>query len=183
MGLEMVVMESPVGELRIISSAAGVVAILWDEEFERDARVRFADEIVAVAEPGYVSAVALQQLREYFDGQRQEFDVDMDLRGTPFQVSAWRALASIPFGQMVSYKEQARRIGAPTAVRAIGAANGRNPLSIVLPCHRVVGSDGSLTGFAGGLEAKRALLEFELRVSMGDRTPMSPVRVTRQVRP
>jgi methylated-DNA-[protein]-cysteine S-methyltransferase len=87
--------------------------------------------------------------------------VSLDLVGTPFQLRAWRALADIPYGTTVSYAEQAGRIGHPTAVRAVGAANGRNPVAIVLPCHRIVGSDGSLTGFGGGLERKRHLLEHE----------------------
>ena len=175
MDLEAARVDSPVGALHVVSSDAGLVAVLWGEEFLRECRVRFVDQLRLVETPSRTGASAVEQLNEYFSGQRQEFSLPLDLRGTPFQVKAWRALASIPFGQLVSYKEQARRIGAPTAVRAVGAANGRNPVSIVLPCHRVVGSDGSLTGFAGGLPAKRALLEFELRVSMGDQTPMSTV--------
>ncbi len=104
---------------------------------------------------------AAAQLEEYFAGARTTFDLPLDLRGTPFQIAAWEALAAIPYGETRTYAEQAARIGRPDAVRAIGAANGRNPISIVLPCHRVVGSDGSLTGFAGGLEVKAALLAFE----------------------
>ena len=91
------------------------------------------------------------------------FDVPLDLHGTPFQLAAWRALAGIPYGETRTYGEQADAIGRPTAVRAIGAANGRNPVSIVLPCHRVIGSNGSLVGFGGGLEVKAALLELERR--------------------
>jgi len=100
-------------------------------------------------------------LGEYFAGERHSFDLPLDLRGTEFQQDAWQALADIPFGETVSYSEQAQQIGRPKAVRAIGAANGRNPLSIVLPCHRVVGANGALTGFADGVETKRFLLEFE----------------------
>ena len=173
MSLESLRMASPVGELRIVVSGAGVVAILWANE--RKLRVRFSEELEPVDRPSAVCAQAVEQLSQYFDGSRQEFTLPLDLRGTPFQITVWRALATIPYGQMASYKQQAQRIGSPTAVRAVGAANGCNPLSIVLPCHRVIGSDGSLTGFAGGLDAKRALLEFELRVSMGDQTPMAPV--------
>ena len=98
---------------------------------------------------------------EYFARVRTAFDLPLDLEGTPFQLEAWRALAEIPYGETRTYAEQASRIGRPAATRAVGAANGRNPLSLVLPCHRVVGSTGSLTGFAGGLEAKASLLAFE----------------------
>ncbi len=111
-----------------------------------------------------VLAEAARQLREYFAGDRTAFTIPLDLVGTPFQLDAWRHLAEIPYGETVSYAEQARRVGRPRAVRAIGAANGSNPVPIVLPCHRVIGSDGSLTGFGGGLHVKRALLEHEAGV-------------------
>ena len=104
---------------------------------------------------------AAWQLGEYFAGARMAFDLPLDLQGTPFQRQAWLALAESPYGETVSYAEQAVRLGRPSAVRAVGAANGRNPVPIVLPCHRVVGSDGSLTGFGGGLDVKRALLDHE----------------------
>ena len=102
-----------------------------------------------------------QQLREYFAGTRKAFDLPLDLHGTEFQRRAWLGLAAIPYGATRSYGEQARRLGVPRAARAVGAANGANPLPIVLPCHRLVGADGSLTGFGGGLEVKRWLLDFE----------------------
>lgn len=102
-----------------------------------------------------------QQLHEYFDGRRREFDLPLAPLGTAFQRAVWQALASIPYGQTVSYVQLAARVGRPTASRAVGAANGRNPLPIVLPCHRVIGADGSLTGFGGGLPTKRFLLELE----------------------
>lgn len=104
---------------------------------------------------------AARQLAEYFAGQRRSFDLALDLRGTEFQRSVWLALAEIPFGETVSYGEMAERVGHPGAARAVGAANGRNPVAIVLPCHRVIGSNGSLVGFGGGLPAKRLLLELE----------------------
>lgn len=104
------------------------------------------------------------QLREYFAGKRTEFDLPLDLQGTDFQVAAWKALAKVKYGQTASYARQAASIGRPTATRAIGAANGKNPVAIVLPCHRIVGSDGSLTGFAGGLGVKQWLLDHERRV-------------------
>ena len=113
-------------------------------------------------------AFARQQLEEYFAGERQHFDIPLRPLGTPFQVTVWYALAKIPYGTTISYGELARRIGQPQAMRAVGAANGRNPLPIVLPCHRVIGSDGSLTGFGGGLPTKRFLLSMEDRVLHGD---------------
>jgi len=102
-----------------------------------------------------------RQLEEYFDGRRTAFDLPLAPRGTEFQQMVWQTLASIPYGQTVSYAQLASRVGRPTAMRAVGAANGRNPLPIVLPCHRVIGADGSLTGFGGGLPTKRFLLELE----------------------
>lgn len=106
-------------------------------------------------------AEACRQLSEYFDGKRREFDLDLDLSGTEFQVSVLHALQNIPYGETVSYGEIAKRIGRPKAVRAVGAANGRNPIPIVVPCHRVIGSGGDLTGFGGGLDTKEALLRLE----------------------
>ncbi|RPE77246.1 methylated-DNA--[protein]-cysteine S-methyltransferase [Vulcaniibacterium tengchongense] len=102
-----------------------------------------------------------RQLDEYFDGARRRFDLPLAPRGTEFQLQVWRTLATIEFGRTLSYAQMAARIGRPSAVRAVGAANGRNPLPIVLPCHRVIGSDGDLTGFGGGLPAKRYLLQLE----------------------
>ena len=104
---------------------------------------------------------ATRQLGEYFDGARDRFDLPLDLAGTPFQRRVWAALSAIPYGQTVPYGTIAARIQTDTAVRAVGAAVGRNPVSIVVPCHRVVGADGSLTGYAGGVDRKRALLALE----------------------
>jgi O-6-methylguanine DNA methyltransferase len=108
---------------------------------------------------------ATRQLDEYFRGERLRFDLPLDLRGTAFQIEAWTALTRIPIGATSSYAAQARLLGRPRAARAVGAANGANPLPIVLPCHRLVGSDGSLTGYGGGLHVKRWLLEFEAGVA------------------
>ncbi len=148
------IIDSPVGALTAISSDDGLVAILWpeDERLDLDAQP---------VENHPVLDAAAAQLAEYFAGDRTSFDLPLDLRGTEFQVEVWQALAEIPFGETSTYGEQANRIGRPKASRAVGAANGRNPLSIVLPCHRIVGKDGSLTGFAGGLDAKRFLLDHE----------------------
>lgn len=157
-------LDTPIGELRLVANAAALVAVLWPDE---DAsRVGLVGSPLLEDEAHPALAVAVRQLEEYFAGERQNFDLPYAfVGGTEFQRLAWRSLAEIPFGQTVSYGEQARRIQRPKAVRAIGAANGRNPLSIVLPCHRVVGAKGTLTGFAGGLEAKRWLLSFERQTS------------------
>ena len=112
--------------------------------------------------------LACTQLREYFAGDRREFDVPLDPVGTAFQQSAWRVLRTIPYAATMSYGEQARALGDPNKARAVGAANGRNPISIIVPCHRVVGSTGALTGFAGGLDAKQWLLQFEREVSTSE---------------
>lgn len=106
-------------------------------------------------------AVVIAQLREYFDGERTDFDVDVRLHGTPFQQQVWQALRDIPYGRTISYGELARRIEHPSAVRAVGLANGRNPVSVIVPCHRVIGANGTLTGYGGGVERKRLLLDLE----------------------
>ena len=106
-------------------------------------------------------AAARAQVEEYFAGERRSFDLRLDGDGTPFQRAVWRALLDIPFGRTESYGELARRLGRPGAARAVGRANGTNPISLVVPCHRVVGADGTLTGYGGGLPIKRALLDFE----------------------
>ena len=107
-------------------------------------------------------AAARRQLTEYFAGERTTFDLPLRPAGTPFQLRVWDLLQRIPYGETASYGEIARELGHPTAARAVGAANGRNPIAIVVPCHRVIGSNGSLTGYAGGLECKRALLDLEV---------------------
>jgi len=111
---------------------------------------------------------ARRQLDEYFAGRRRTFDLALAPRGTDFQREVWTALRDIPFGETISYAELARRVGKPSAMRAVGAANGRNPLPIVVPCHRVIGADGSLTGFGGGLPTKRFLLELEGAIETAD---------------
>jgi methylated-DNA-[protein]-cysteine S-methyltransferase len=153
---------SPLGPLTLVASDAGLRAVLWNGDNPVRAGLD-RSPLGGRADPAPVLAETARQLDAYFDGSRTSFDLPLDLHGTPFQQQAWRALAEIPFGETRTYAEQAVRLGRPNAFRAVGAANGRNPLSIVLPCHRVIGSDGSLTGFAGGLEAKRWLLEHEGR--------------------
>ena len=148
---------SPIGELTLIVSDAGVRALLW--EGERPDRVRVGDDIAEDDHP--LLDLAAGQLAEYFAGDRHDFDLPLDLQGTEFQRAAWRALCTIPYGETVSYGEQARRLGDVRKARAVGAANGRNPVSIIVPCHRVIGADGSLTGFAAGTETKAWLLAHE----------------------
>jgi len=149
--------DTPIGELTLVTRHAALAGLHF-AGYDPPA------ESVEDTEP--VLEAAAEQLREYFAGERTAFDLPLTLDGTPFQQQAWRALADIPYGETVSYGEQARRIGKPEAIRAIGAANGRNPIAIVLPCHRVIGADGSLTGFGGGLETKRRLLDLEQSPSL-----------------
>lgn len=149
---------SPLGTMIVAATDAGVAGIWFDGQRHLPAGIDAwpRDD----AHP--MLRRALAQLREYFAGQRTEFDLPLDVRGgTAFQQSVWRALLAIPRGRTTSYGRLGHTIGRPAAVRAVGAAVGRNPLSIVVPCHRVVGSDGSLTGYAGGLDRKTALLALE----------------------
>lgn len=157
------VVDSPVGALTIVASDTGVRAVLWPDDDPQ--RVRVADALDDPTHP--VIAAAASQLDEYFAGTRTTFDVPLDPVGTEFQRSAWEALLTIPYGATVSYGEQADRMGDRRKARAVGAANGRNPISIIVPCHRVVGADGSLTGFAGGVDAKAWLLTHEQRITSG----------------
>ena len=149
--------DSPVGKLLVAADTSGLRHI----RFERNRH----DDVSHVGWQRDRSAPALREAREqllaYFERERTSFDLPLAPVGTPFQLKVWNALADIPFAQTCSYGDIARRIGEPKAVRAVGAANGRNPLPIVLPCHRVIGSDGSLTGFGGGLPIKQFLLELE----------------------
>ena len=140
-------LDSPIGRLSLIATDQGLSHLLFDQQTVEDVD---SDDDPAQADAHPVLAAATVQLEEYFAGQRQEFDIPLDLGGTEFQRAAWLALASVPYGETRSYRQQAEAIGRPKAVRAIGAANGKNPVPIVLPCHRIVGSDGSLTGYGGG---------------------------------
>lgn len=176
-------MPTPIGSLTLVADEVGLRAVTWPDE--GGSRVGLAGRLTGTssgenntgtgdvdsendgaATPANPVAEATldtaeTQLAEYFAGERQSFDLPMHLVGTEFQQETWRALAQIPYGQTISYGEQAGRLGRPKAVRAVGAANGRNPLSVVLPCHRVVGASGDLTGFAAGIDTKRWLLDHE----------------------
>ncbi|NIE64307.1 methylated-DNA--[protein]-cysteine S-methyltransferase [Burkholderia sp. Ax-1719] len=151
------IMPSPVGKLTLVARENALVAILWEKE--RPGRVRLGTLQEANDDPTLLEVE--RQLLEYFAGKRNTFDVQINFIGTEFQKKVWNALLSIPFGQTRTYAQIATQIGNPRAVRAVGAANGRNPVSIIAPCHRVIGSSGELTGFAGGLAAKERLLLIE----------------------
>jgi O-6-methylguanine DNA methyltransferase len=146
-------MPSPIGPLTLLASANGLVAVLFQPppESERAWWSR-ADDLLADTRG---------QLSEYFSGKRRTFALALDLRGTAFQLRVWQALLDIRYGETISYVELARRIGSPRSVRAVGLANGRNPISIIVPCHRVIGSSGGMVGYGGGLERKRFLLLLE----------------------
>ncbi|RTY59698.1 methylated-DNA--[protein]-cysteine S-methyltransferase [Pantoea sp. YU22] len=154
---------TPVGELKLVASERGLAAILWKNDDPHGSR--FLPQTRDEAHPVLIEAE--RQLREYFAGERRCFTLPLDFVGTEFQKKVWNALVAIPFGETRSYSEIARQIGHPQAVRAVGAANGRNPLSIVAPCHRVIGANGKLTGFAGGLEVKAFLLDLEMPQKAG----------------
>jgi O-6-methylguanine DNA methyltransferase len=155
--------ESPIGALRLASTAAGLAFLElphsngsglagWLRRWTPGARV----------EEGFKpNQSAAKQLIEYLEGKRRDFELALDLRGTDFQLAVWRALCAIPYGETISYAEQARRVGRPNAPRAVGAANGANPIAIIVPCHRVVNADGKLGGYGGGLELKARLLALE----------------------
>lgn len=150
---------SPVGLLTLVANDHGLVAVLWENDAPQ--RVRLGVTMQDDQHP--ILAKAARQLDEYFAGRRRAFDIALDFAGTEFQCRVWNALLTIPFGETRSYAQIARQIGHPAAVRAVGAANGRNPISIIAPCHRVIGANGKLTGFAGGLDVKAQLLALEQR--------------------
>lgn len=157
MQLSFMEMNSPVGLLKLVANDSALVAVLWENENPK--RVRLAELIEDQQHP--ILLETQKQLNEYFAGQRQKFELALDFEGTEFQQKVWQALLSIPFGETRSYKDIAEQIGNVKAVRAVGAANGKNPISIIAPCHRVVGANGKLVGFAGGLENKDILLKIE----------------------
>jgi len=157
MGLVYKTVRSPVGKLKLVAIDKGLVAILWENE--KSGRVPLSELQKNDRHP--ILLKTEQQLNEYFAGQRKQFSIALDMRGTRFQKNVWDALLAIPFGETRSYGQLAKQLGNPNASRAVGAANGRNPLSIIVPCHRVIGSSGKLTGFAGGLETKAHLLSLE----------------------
>ncbi len=158
-GLGSAIVVTPIGPLTIIASDVGLRAVLWPDD---EGRVPLAGTVERPDHPVLVATA--EQLREYFSGERREFDLPLDPVGSRFQRDVWEALRTIDYGDTISYGEQAARMGDRRKARAVGAANGKNPISIIVPCHRVVGADGSLTGFAGGLATKAWLLDHERQV-------------------
>ncbi len=153
--------DTPVGALTIDVTDAGVRAVTWPSDLD-GGRVALDD---AIEDDHPLLDDATTQLRQYFIGERLDFELPLDPVGTDFQRAAWDALCTIPYGETVSYGEQAERMGDRSKARAVGAANGKNPISVIVPCHRVIGSDGSLTGFAAGLDVKSWLLDHERRTA------------------
>lgn len=147
---------SPVGDLTLITDGTRLTHVAWGEIDDRT-RGGPSEHPVLTA--------AAQQLDEYFAGRRRDFDLPLGPKGTPFQLAAWQQLRTIPFGHTITYAEQARRLGDVNKSRAVGGANARNPIPIIVPCHRVIGTSGSLTGFAGGVDRKAWLLAHEQRVA------------------
>ena len=148
--------ESPVGRLLLAGSKRGLKLVSFSGSHARQVDPEWQEGDSQFRE-------VVQQLRSYFAGKRTSFDLPLVLEGTEFQKKVWTALQKIPYGETTSYKELAEKVGKPTAVRAVGAANGANPIPIIIPCHRVIGNDGSLTGFGGGLPLKKKLLDLESR--------------------
>jgi O-6-methylguanine DNA methyltransferase len=142
---------APIGDLLLVADEEGLVRIEFPPASPPDDAPRDDRRL----------APAMREIAEFFDGRRKAFDVKLALRGTPFQLEVWRTLLRIPYGETRTYAEIAKSIGRPAATRAVGAANGANPIPIIVPCHRVIGSNGSLTGFGGGIDVKRWLLDFE----------------------
>ena len=157
MQLSFMYMLTPVGQLKLVANETALVAVLWQNENPK--RVRLEELLEQHDHP--ILCEAQQQLAEYFAGTRQQFDLPLDFDGTYFQKQVWQALLQIPYGETRSYKQIAEQLGNPKAVRAVGAANGKNPISIIAPCHRVIGASGKLVGFAGGLDNKQILLKLE----------------------
>ena len=155
--------QSPVGTLRLVATDDALIALLWTDK--RPDHIALPAQLSlegATESPNHPILVATErQLDEYFAGTRRTFDLPIDLRGTEFQRQCWEQLLAIPFGETRSYQQIANALGNPTATRAVGAANGRNPISIIVPCHRVIGASGSLTGFGGGMDSKSLLLALE----------------------
>ncbi len=158
--MNMQYLDSPIGTLRLLSNGSQLVRIEFENHYG-DVNGHDNGDGTCIERSDPALAACARQLEEYFTRRRRQFDLPLAAAGTAFQQSVWQALAAIPYGELRSYRDIAQVIGNPAAVRAVGAANGRNPLPIVVPCHRVIGSNGSLTGFAGGLGIKTYLLELE----------------------
>ncbi len=167
------VVESPYGPLTLVAEGGQLVGLYMRDQRHRPEEAAFGERVPASAEPLF--AETARQLDEYFAGRRERFELPLALHGTAFQQRVWAALREIPLGQTWTYGELAEHIGRPTASRAVGLANGKNPIGVIVPCHRVVGADGSLTGYGGGLERKQALLEHERARPAGSGGEQAPL--------
>lgn len=154
------IIASPIGKLRLVASDRALFAVLSQNNF------RIANYELIENQNQHILLKTEKQLSEYFAGKRKEFDIKLEMRGTVFQINAWRQLQKIPYGETISYGQQATRIGDVKKARAIGRANSCNPLLIIVPCHRVIGASGALTGFSGGLHIKQQLLDLEQKNTM-----------------
>ena len=170
--LHFTVVMSPVGPLFLAGSQKGLVALEFDERLPGQQTIRpnprdlrTESGVLRFEESADAMSIYVRELEEYFSGKRREFSFTLDLRGTDFQLACWRALLAIPYGKTRTYADIARAVGRPQGFRAVGMANNRNPVAIVVPCHRVIASDGTLCGYGGGLDTKRKLLELEGAVS------------------
>lgn len=159
--METVILNSPIGLLEVTGDENGLHSVIFIDASEEIAAENFSEIPSELKE-------AILQLTEYFEGKRKVFSLKLNLKGTDFQKKVWARLAKIPFGKTVSYQKIANDLGDPKVIRAAASANGKNPISIIIPCHRVIGSDGTLTGYAGGLHRKKWLLELESPVTQGN---------------
>ncbi|MDA8792141.1 methylated-DNA--[protein]-cysteine S-methyltransferase [Bacteriovoracaceae bacterium] len=151
------IMKTPVGELTLFASDTGVASLLWENFDTKKIIKRYNSEMVEHD----ILLQAKSELKKYFAGNLKNFKIPLDLEGTPFQLKVWQELKKIPYGKTMSYKELATKVGNPNASRAVGGANGKNPVGVIIPCHRVIGASGKLTGFAGGVVVKSKLLKIE----------------------
>ena len=154
-------MDSPIGPLTLVAEDGALAGLYMTDHRHQPPAETFGEPDATALRASAVLKASVTQLEEYFAGERTEFDLPLAMGGTPFQRTVWNALREIRYGETVSYRQLAERIGRPTAIRAVGLANGKNPISIVVPCHRVIGSGGDLTGYGGGLARKRHLLDLE----------------------
>lgn len=154
--------QSPIGKLPLIANETALMAVLWENDDPR----RVLLPATLIKNDNAILIQTKQQLSDYFEGKRKAFDVPLEMNGTAFQKSIWNQLQKIPFGETRSYGQLAKNIGQPTASRAVGAANGKNPISIIVPCHRVIGTNRKFTGFAGGIKAKEYLLQLEGKLNL-----------------
>lgn len=150
------IIESPVGDLHLVFNDTAVSGLYFSHSNKQPDFTQYQEK----AHHPLIKKVRTQ-LKEYFQGTREKFDLPLDLQGSPFQIQAWKQLQKIPYGKAISYSEQATKMGNPKWTRAVGGANGRNPISIIIPCHRVIGKNGTLTGFGGGVDRKEFLLKLE----------------------